>query len=190
MRRSRWVLGGDMQELSLHVLDLARNALEAGARHVRIEVIEDHREDRLTIVVADDGRGIDAKALSQVTDPFYTTRSTRRVGLGLSLLAAAAEAAGGELAIRSQPGCGTVVEATFKHSHLDRAPLGDLRGTLLVLIAGNPEATFVYRHEVDGRVFEFDGGEFRAVLGEMSPQHPAVLSWLQQTLAEDLPESQ
>ncbi len=174
-----------MQELALHVLDLAQNAIEAGARHVRIEVVEDLAGDRLSIVVADDGRGMDEETVRQVTDPFYTTRSSRRVGLGLSLLAAAAEAAGGSLAIRSRPGRGTTVEATFQRGHLDRAPLGDVAGTLLVLVVGNPEVTFSYRHVVDGREFEFDGGEFRAALGELSPQHPAVLRWLRQALAGD-----
>ncbi len=172
----------------MHVLDLAQNAIEAGARRIRIEVVEDLAGDRLRIVVADDGRGMDEAAARAAADPFYTTRSSRRVGLGLSLLAAATAAAGGSLDVRSRLGEGTTVEASFQRSHIDRAPLGDLPGTLFVLVAGNPEVTFQYRHQVDGRVFEFDGDEFRAALGDLAPQHPAVLRWLRQALREDAGE--
>ena len=178
-----------MQQLSQHVLDLAQNAVEAGARHVGIEVVEDLSGDRLTIRVVDDGRGMDEATIRRATDPFYTTRSTRRVGLGLSLLSAAAEAAGGGMCVESRLGQGTTVEATFQRSHLDRAPLGDLPGTLLVLVVGNPEVTFRYRHVADGREFEFDGGEVRAAAGELWPGHPAVLRWLREALAEDPPEA-
>jgi hypothetical protein len=173
----------------MHVLDLAQNSIEAGARHVRIDVVEDAVADALTVTIADDGRGMDEETVRQVTDPFFTTRSTRRVGLGLSLLEEAAEAAGGSLAIDSQPGRGTTVTATFRRSHLDRAPLGDLPGTIFVLVASNPEVTFTYRHVVDGREFAFDGPEFRATLGDMSPQNPAILRWLRQALDEGPAES-
>ena len=178
-----------MQELSLHILDLAYNAVEAGARHVSIEVIEERATDRLTIVVSDDGRGMDEATSRQVTDPFYTSRTTRKVGLGLSLLSEAAEAAGGGLRIRSAPGRGTTVEATFQLSHVDRAPLGDLPGTVLVLVVGQPDVAFRYRHAVDGREFEFDGEAYREALGTMSPQHPAALRWLRGALSEDYGET-
>lgn len=174
-----------MQELSLHVLDLAYNAIEAGARHVSIEVIENRAADRLTLVVRDDGRGMDEATVRQATDPFYTSRTTRRVGLGLSLLSEAAEAAGGKMLIRSTPGRGTTVEATFRLSHVDRAPLGDLAGTVFVLVVGQPAVTFRFRHSIDGRVLEFDGDTFREALGGESPQNPAVLRWLRRALAED-----
>jgi anti-sigma regulatory factor (Ser/Thr protein kinase) len=174
-----------LQELSLHVLDLAYNAVEAGARHVAIEVIEDRAADRLTVAVSDDGRGMDEATVRQVADPFYTSRKTRRVGLGLSLLKEAAEAAGGGMRIRSTPGRGTTVEATFQLSHVDRAPLGDLSGTVLVLIVGQPEVAFRYRHLVGGREFEFDGEAYRDTLGTLSPQHPAALRWLRSALSQD-----
>ncbi len=178
-----------MQELSLHILDLAYNAIEAGARHVSIEVIEDRTADRLTIAVSDDGRGMDEATVRRVVDPFYTSRRTRKVGLGLSLLEAAAEAAGGGVRIRSEEGEGTTVEATFQLSHVDRAPLGDLAGTVLVLVAANPEVTFCYRHVVDGREFEFDGEAYREALGTLSPQHPSALRWLRGALAKDNAET-
>ena len=174
-----------MQELSLHILDLAYNAVEAGARHVSIEVIEDRAADRLTIRVSDDGRGMDEATVRRVVDPFYTSRSTRRVGLGLSLMEAAAEAAGGSLRIHSVEGVGTTVEATFELSHVDRAPLGDLPSTVLVLVAGQPEVAFRYRHVVDGHEFEFDGDAYREVLGTLPPQHPTALRWLRGAFAED-----
>ncbi len=177
-----------MQELSLHILDLAYNAVEAGARHVSIDVVEERAADRLTIAVSDDGRGMDEATARQVTNPFYTSRTTRRVGLGLSLLEAAAEAAGGGLRIRSAPGRGTTIEATFQLSHVDRAPLGDLPGTVLVLVVGEPDVAFRYRHVVDGHVFEFDGEAYREALGTLPPQHPAALRWLRGALSEDYGE--
>lgn len=178
-----------MQELSLHILDLAYNAVEAGARHVSIEVIEDRAADRLTISVSDDGRGMDEATVRRVVDPFHTSRTTRKVGLGLSLVEAAAEAAGGGLRILSTAGVGTTVEATFQLSHVDRAPLGDLPGTVLVLVAGQPEVAFRYRHVVDGREFEFDGEAYREALGTLPPQDPIALRWLRGALAEDFAEA-
>ncbi len=174
-----------MQEISLHILDLAYNAVEAGARQVSIEVIEDRAADRLTIRVGDDGRGMDEATVRRVVGPFYTSRNVRKVGLGLSLLELAAEAAGGGLRIVSEAGQGTTVEATFQLSHVDRAPLGDLAATVLVLVAGQPEVGFRYRHVVDGQEFEFDGEAYREALGTLPPQHPVALRWLRGALAED-----
>ena len=123
-----------MQELSLNILDIAENSTRAGATLVEIAVTEDPDRDTLTIAVRDNGCGMDEKLLKSVRDPFTTTRTTRRVGLGVPLLEEAAQATGGHLSIRSAPGKGTELEAVFGYSHIDRMPLGDLAGTISALI--------------------------------------------------------
>jgi 3',5'-nucleoside bisphosphate phosphatase len=160
----RTILGGGrpMEDLALHILDIAQNSLEAGAGEIEIEIVENLREDRLTIRVRDNGRGMDSETAAKVTDPFFTTRTTRRVGLGLPLMAAASKAAGGALRIDSKLGQGTTVLATFRHGHIDRAPLGDLEATLMVLLAGQPDKDVLFRHQVEDRVFEMDSRDFRA----------------------------
>jgi hypothetical protein len=174
----RIILGGGrpMEDLALHILDIAQNSLEAGAGTIEIEITEDLRVDLLTIVVRDNGRGMDPETVAKVTDPFFTTRTTRRVGMGLPLMSAAAKAAGGTLAVDSNPGQGTCIRATFQHGHLDRAPLGDIETTLMVLLAGQPERKILFRHRIDDREFELDSGDFRAADVDLaSPEGLAVL---------------
>ncbi len=160
----RTILGGGrpMEDLALHILDIVQNSLEAGADAIEIEIWEDLKQDQLRIKVSDDGRGMDPDMLAKVTDPFFTTRTTRRVGMGLPLLAAASKAAGGALTIDSTPGKGTTIVATFRHGHIDRAPIGDIEATLMALLAGQPNKAIVYRHRIDDRVFELDSRDFRA----------------------------
>lgn len=171
-----------LRELSLHVLDIVENSLNAGATLVTIEVSEDTREDVLIIRVADNGYGMDADALKRASDPFFTTRTTRRVGLGLPFLKQAAEMCNGRMSVESQPGDGTIVTATFQHSHLNRMPLGDLAGTVLTLVIGNPETDFVFRHHVNDEAFEFDTRPIKAVLGDVPLSDPAVIAYLKQAL--------
>lgn len=128
-----------MEDVSLHILDIVENALRAGARHVTIRLTESQREDRLTLEVIDDGAGMDAETLGRATDPFFTTKEGKRVGLGLPLLAQAAEEAGGKLEVESAPGKGTKVTAAFRLSHIDRRPLGNIDETMRCLEATHPE---------------------------------------------------
>ena len=160
----RTILGGGrpMEDLALHILDIAQNSLEAGAGEIEIEVSENLRDDQMIIRVRDNGRGMDSEMLAKATDPFFTTRTTRRVGLGLPLMAAASKAAGGGLTIDSRPGEGTTITATFRHGHIDRAPLGDIEATLLVLLAGQPNKDILFRHRIEDRFFELDSRDFRA----------------------------
>jgi len=123
-----------MRELSLHILDALENSLEAGATAIELTIEEDMRADRLTIAVRDNGRGMSKAQLDRVFDPFFTTRTTRHVGLGVPLFKAAAQRCNGDLTVTSQPGEGTTLQAIFQHSHIDRAPLGDIQGTLLAVI--------------------------------------------------------
>ncbi len=174
----RTILGGGrpMEDLALHILDIAQNSLEAGAGTIQIEILENPEEDRLTIEVRDDGRGMDQETLAKATDPFFTTRTTRKVGMGLPLLAAAAKAAGGSFAIHSKPGEGSTVTAVFQHKHIDRAPLGDIETTVMVLLAGHSEKDIFFRHRVKDREFELDTRDFRAAdIDLSSPVGLAIL---------------
>ena len=173
-----------LRELALHIVDLVENSIAAGATLVTIEVIEDARADRLTIRVADNGRGIDPELVTRVADPFVTTRTTRRVGLGLPFLKQAAELCNGSLTIDSAQGVGTTVTATFQNSHIDRMPMGDLPGTILTLVVGNPQVDFVYRHIVDTKSFEFDTRPMKKELGQVALSEPSVIAYLKKTLTE------
>jgi hypothetical protein len=179
-----------VREIALHVLDLLQNTVEAGATRVDAIIAEDWAADCLRVTISDNGRGMDAQTAARAADPFYTSRRTRHVGLGLPLLAAAAERAGGGLAIHTQPGAGTTVEATFRLSHPDRQPLGNLADTLLAfLLAGRaPDLHYVHRKDKAGNVlpatFEFDTASIRAVLGDLPMTHPAVQQWLADFLTE------
>lgn len=179
-----------MRELALHVLDIVENAISAQARRIERELSEDLDADLLTLRVGDDGCGMDAETLRRVRDPFYTTRTTRHVGLGIPLLAAAAGRCDGQLDIESAPGQGATVTTTFRHSHIDRAPLGDMVGTLLALLMRDEPFDLHYTHRIrdsrapDAQVFEFDTAEFRRELGDIPLTHPDVREWLQVFIAE------
>ena len=162
----RTILGGGrpMEDLALHVLDIARNSLDAGATRLEISLVEDPASDTLVIEIRDNGPGMDPLTLAQATDPFFTTRKMRRVGLGLSLLYQATRAAGGGLIIESTPGAGTHINATFQHSHIDRAPLGDIETTIRVLMAGQPNLELRFLHRIGEREYEIDTVEVRAAL--------------------------
>jgi len=177
-----------VRELSLHILDLLENAIEAGATLVQVQIVEDHAKNRLIIEITDNGHGMDRATLERVTDPFFTTRKTRHIGLGIPLLKAATERCGGGLTIESEPGKGTRVRAEFVWDHIDRAPLGDMRSTLLAILVSNTECDLVYRHRVDDRVFELDTREIRQHLGDVPLSHPRVWRWLDDYIAEGLRE--
>lgn len=173
-----------MEELSLHILDIAHNAIEAGAKHVKVRIRESRREDALWIEVEDDGAGMDEATLRKATDPFFTTRSTRRVGLGLALLEQAARAAGGGLRVESSPGAGTKVTARLRLGHIDRQPLGDVGVTLLSLIVGHPEVEFEYRHETDEGVGVFRSGELESRLAGAPPGSAERIAAVRRRLEE------
>jgi Histidine kinase-, DNA gyrase B-, and HSP90-like ATPase len=173
-----------VRELSLHILDVLQNAREAGSGLVRLTVDENIPEDRLVIEVTDDGRGMTEEDVRRVTDPFFTTRKTRHVGLGLPLLAAAVGRCNGNLKIESKPGQGTRVMASFQHSHIDRAPLGNMARTLLSFLMGDPPCDLVYVHRRDGDAFELDTRLVRKELGPVPLLHPAVREWLWSYLEE------
>jgi len=172
-----------MEELALHILDLAQNSIAAGATEIAITVAESITANSLWITMADNGRGMEREVLEAVADPFFTTRTTRRVGLGIPLLKAAAELCEGSLTVESVLGRGTTVEIYFKHDHIDRVPLGDMAATIAAIVAVNPSIEVLYRHEVDGREFTFDSREVRAICDD-ALQHPKIIEWLKEYIAE------
>ena len=145
-----------MEDLSLHILDLVENSIEAGASKVEIKIREDTKADWLTIEIIDNGKGMTEEVLKQALNPFFTTKTVRRVGLGLSLFKDAAQEAGGDFDIQSRLGKGTRLKATFQLNHVDRKPMGDMIKTILTLIVGHPEIRYVYRYQKNGQIKRFD----------------------------------
>ena len=175
-----------MRELSLHILDIAENGITAGADCIQIEVNEKRAEDLLTIVIDDNGHGMPAEKFQNPTDPFITSRKTRRVGLGLSLLAAAAERCEGRMIIETEPGRGTRVEATFRYGHIDRSPIGDMAATITTLIMGNPQIDVVYTHLIDNKDFVLDTRELKADDQDQSLTDPVLIHHLTQSIRNSL----
>ena len=174
-----------MRELALHILDLLQNAREAGATMVHLTVEENPTEDRLIIEVKDNGRGMEKEKVDRVKDPFFTTRKTRHVGLGLPLLAAAAERCNGSLTIVSRPGRGTGIRAVFQLSHIDLVPLGELPKTLLAFLLGEPFCDLVYLRR-RGKVFYYlDTFSIRREIEPASLSDPEIRQWLFDYLTEE-----
>lgn len=175
------------RELSQHILDIVENCVKAGASLVRIEIEEDLTEDRLVIAVEDNGGGMDEAFVRHIFDPWVTTRTTRKVGLGIPFFKQTAEMCNGHFEIHSKKQQGTAVKAAFQHSHIDRPPLGDLVGTLMCIIVGYPQTDLLYHHRVDEREFTLDTREVREMLGdEVDLSDPEVLAFLRGHLKEGL----
>jgi hypothetical protein len=178
-----------MRELSLHILDIAENAAAAGATRIAIAVDESTAADRLRFSVEDDGAGLPEWKARRIEDPFVTGRTSRRVGLGLSLLAAAARRCDGTLEVaRPASGRGTRVTAVFRRGHIDRAPMGDAAATLATLFAAYPSIDFVYTHRIDEKVFQLTTRELREELAGLTLTDPAVLLHVTESLRRALRE--
>ena len=173
-----------MKELSLNILDVAKNSVKAGASRIVIRLEE--REGWRTLSIIDNGCGMPPEFVATVTDPFTTTRTTRPVGMGLPLLKLAAEQTGGGLTIESSvvPPTGTTVRATFRIDHLDCVPVGDYAGSIVTLIQGSPEVDWLFEYDrEDGKRVVLDTAEVRAVLGPEVPLDlPDVLLWMEGAL--------
>lgn len=177
-----------MPELSLNVLDVTENSTRAGATLVNIRILADHEADTLTIQIEDNGCGMTPEQVEQVTDPFFTTRTTRKVGLGIPFYKYAAESTGGSFAIDSQVGTGTTVTAVFGLSHIDRMPLGDISSTIHTLIVYHPETDFVYTYRVDDREFTLDTRELKEILEGVPFSEPEVSQYIMEFLTENKSE--
>lgn len=177
-----------MKELSLNILDIAENSVKAGATLITVSLTQ--ADNVLTIDITDDGCGMDAETVRRVTDPFYTTRTTRKVGLGLPLLKLEAEQTGGTLTVTSRTaaqcpdGHGTTVHATFHTDHIDCMPLGDVTATLVTLIQGHPQEELAFSHRTDAGTVTLDTRQLREVLGDVPLDTYEVLKWIEGYLRE------
>ena len=175
-----------MKEIAMHILDLLQNSIRAEARQIQLNVTADAVSDTLTLECMDNGCGMNAEMLSKVSDPFFTTRATRKVGLGLPLLKQHAEQTGGSLTMQSVCGEGTIVKAVFGLSHWDRQPMGDLPGAFILTASVHPEIRFILRYKSETVDFVFDTEEVNAVLGSAALQHPAVIRDLKELVEANL----
>lgn len=178
-----------MREIALHLLDIAENSVAAESSNISIGVHEDLFNDQLSACVIDNGRGMDADTAQQVQDPFYTTRTTRKVGLGIPLFKLAAEQSGGRFSLQSAPGKGTRVEAEFRHSSIDRMPLGDLASTFLTMLISHPEISWTFAYQMterdeEIRDFVFESAELKSELGDLSLTEPEVLTFVRGMIEE------
>ncbi|MCP2520219.1 ATP-binding protein [Candidatus Aminicenantes bacterium AC-335-B20] len=144
------------EDLSLHILDIVENSIRAEAKNIKIKITENLEKDLLSIEIEDDGKGMNEEMVKKVLDPFVTTKSGHKVGLGLPFLAQASKMANGNIFIKSKPGKGTKITAVFQHSHIDRQPLGDIKETLMTLIIGNPEVNFIFTYRRNGKKYHLD----------------------------------
>ena len=177
-----------MPELSLNILDVVQNSVRAGSPVTVIEIRADSAADTLTIVISDEGCGMTPEQVEKVTDPFFTTRTTRKVGLGVPFFKMAAELTGGSFTIDSTVGKGTVVTAVFGLTHIDRMPLGDIASTMTSLVGTSPELDFVLEYRVDEQGFTMDTREFREVLGDISLAEPQILGYIRDYIDSNMDE--
>jgi K+-sensing histidine kinase KdpD len=175
-----------MTEIALHILDIVQNSITAEAKNIEIEVIESIEKDNLGIIITDNGKGIDSKMLKKVTDPFFTSRTTRKVGLGLSLYKQSAEQTEGSFKIESEVGKGTVVTAIYKLSHIDRPPMGDIAGTISLLVSANPKIDFKYVYCLDKKKYEFDTKEIKQTLEDVPISNPEVQKFIKEMIEENI----
>lgn len=175
-----------MKDLSAHIMDIVQNSVRAEARRIEIEIREELKDDSLSIGIKDDGCGMDKETLEKVTDPFFTSRTVRKVGLGIPLLLQNAERTGGKFSIASEKGKGTTVSVVFIHSHLDRPPLGDMASTIGLLAVANPGVHFLYTHTTPDGEYRFDTEEINRILDGVPLSHPDILPALMEMIREGL----
>ncbi len=178
-----------MQEISLNILDIVQNSIRAGATLIKVTIAESPSKDVFSFIVEDNGCGMDEEMLKRVSDPFVTTRTTRKVGLGISLLRSCAQQAGGDVKIESRVGVGTTLCADFSYSHIDRQPLGDIAAVIMSLISMNPDIDFCYTHSFEEKEFTLDTKELRTILGEeVSLSEISVAKWIGEYISSGLTE--
>lgn len=177
-----------MKDLSLHIMDIVQNAISAGASLIEVGLQEDMLKNKLVLTIRDNGRGMSAELLQKVSDPYYTTRTSRKVGMGIPLLKHNAEQSGGGLSIDSEPGKGTILVAVFVHDHIDRPAAGDIPGVMSLLTGANPEIEFVYKHRMNETEYIYDTREVKQVLEDMPVNEPQVMKYLKEMIQENLNE--
>ena len=179
-----------MPEISLNILDVAENSVRAGASLIEITVSVQPASDTLTVVIKDNGCGMTEEQVRNVQDPFFTTRTTRKVGLGVPFFKQAAESTEGSFQIDSEAGKGTIVKAVFGLSHIDRMPLGDISSTIRTLMVFNQTIDFVYTYEYGEKQFTLDTREMREMLGDdISFAEPEISSFIEEYLETNRQET-
>jgi hypothetical protein len=173
-------------ELSMHIMDIVENSVKAGASHISISVIETNERDEMQLLIEDNGTGMDESMLKRAQDPFVTTKQGKKVGLGLSMLSEAARKSGGEMRVSAIRGKGTVVEANFGLTHVDRQPLGDMVESLMVLLIGNPDVEFTYHHQKDDVVFHWSTMELPNHLRDLPRCSARVMEFIRAKLQNGL----
>jgi anti-sigma regulatory factor (Ser/Thr protein kinase) len=177
-----------MNDISLHILDLLQNSVTAGASEICLRVAEDLPEDTLKLVIEDNGKGMSREVLAKVTDPFYTSRTTRRVGMGIPLFMQTVKESGGEISIESEEGRGTKLTAVMIHSHIDRPPLGDVANVLVLTMASNPSVHFIFSYIYNKDEFLFDSAEVFEILGDIPINTPQVIKFLNEYIGNAINE--
>jgi len=177
-----------LRELSLHLLDIAENSISAGASRIEIVLSEDSALDLLQMSIIDNGKGMSKEMIAQVTDPFITSRTTRKVGLGIPLLKAAAEDCNGSLNITSEPGIGTELTVKFQRSHIDRMPIGDLVSTIVNLIICNPLIHWIFSYQYNEKSAIFDDEPVKQTIGDIPLTEPEILTCIRSMIEETIQE--
>ncbi|HPY81228.1 MAG TPA: ATP-binding protein [Bacteroidales bacterium] len=175
-----------MKDFSMHILDILQNSIVAKATKIEFTILKEKQKDLLTFIFKDNGCGMDAETVERVTNPFFTTRTTRKVGLGLPLLKQNAEMTGGTFSISSGPQQGTIVTATFSLSHIDLKPMGDVAGILVLTISSHQDIHFIFTHKTDDNEFVFDSQEVKEALDGVSMQNPEIMSYLKEMIEENI----
>ncbi len=177
-----------MRELSLNVLDIAQNSIAAGASLTEILVKESSCDNTMLIGIYDNGKGMTEEQVRNVQDPFFTTRTTRKVGMGIPLFKLAAEQTGGSFSISSQVGVGTRVDALFKTDSIDFTPLGDIEATIATIVSMNEDKDFVYTRDIDGSIFTFRSADIKKILDGVPLSEPTVMNWIEGYIRENTDE--
>lgn len=175
-----------MKELSLHILDIVTNSIDAGANLIEIEVKADTKKNYLRINIKDNGKGMSKETVEKVTNPFFTSRKVRNVGLGLPFLKLAAEQCDGFLKIQSEENIGTEVTVEFKLNHIDKAPLGKIEESISTILNFHQNFDLIYIHDVNGKRFVFDTNEVKEILEDLSIRSPKVLMWIKDYIKENI----
>lgn len=175
-----------MNELSLHILDVVQNSIKANATLIKIIINDDIVNNTYTITIEDNGHGMNAQTLSKVSDPFFTSRTTRKVGLGISLFKMACEMTEGTFTINSEEHKGTSVKAVFTNDHIDRAPLGDMEETLAILILNEQNIDIYYEHNINDRQYIFNTIEIKEILDGIPLHNFEVITWIKQNIKDGI----
>jgi len=177
-----------VKELSLHILDIVQNSIKAGASLIELSIIEKSVENVFSIIIKDNGCGMDEDTVKNVVNPFFTTRTTRKVGLGLPLLQEAALRCNGALDIESKKGVGTTVSCSFEKDNIDRAPLGDIGSTIMTIVNSLENCEFIFIHKIDEKSYEFSTRKIKEILEENDLKSSEILLWIKEYVEESTKE--